>query len=592
MEYMKNILKKTWPALVLAFATFFVFSFSISYPILNGFDDNAIITDNVSLLNLTPADLRYWALHSCNGSYLPLVMYSYMLDHAIWGLHPFGYHLQNIIWHLLAVYGFYACARHFGIRKRFAIPIALIFAVHPQRVESVVWLSERKDVICAAFYFWSVFSYLKSETHGKWWYVACFSFFACALLSKSMAVTLPIVLILLEFHKTRSINPLIYIRKFSLFLLLSWFFVRLTTRIHSIAGGQTNSARQFFIVLHNIIWYVGSTLLPLNLNPIYPMLTITKSLIIVTICVYVTIIIIAVILCKRNRNLFVYTILPLAGCYLFSLLPVAGVYHVGYIDFADRFSYIPSAFLLFGLAAYLNASLDSSRIHVLESSIGTDFRKSRLRRQAPVLLSLVFVLFSWRAILYSRNWKDIHSVFAAAAEPEVPNHVALGILGDIEMDSGSFEKALKAADRLENLHENWMVEKILEDNRNKANYLRGAIFAKCGKDDVAISYFEKIKPFHFSIPQHIHLDYERMLATMSKCYFNTGNKKQAVVCLKELIGFLKNTDKRIFYKGVLALFQERYADAVRHFSEILKRNPENKQAAFLLARAKSFQKEK
>ncbi|MCF7889445.1 MAG: hypothetical protein K9L78_04920, partial [Victivallales bacterium] len=85
-----------------------------------------------------------------------------MFDYNIWGFYSFGYHLQNIFWFIAASIAFYQILNLFRIKPVIAFLLTLIFAVHPQRIESVVWLSERKDVVCTAFYFWCIFFYIKN----------------------------------------------------------------------------------------------------------------------------------------------------------------------------------------------------------------------------------------------------------------------------------------------------------------------------------------------------------------------------------------------------------------------------------------------
>ena len=589
MKHNMKILQKLTPIAILAAATMLVFSFSINYPILNGFDDNTYITANVSRFPLTFENLRYWMLHPCQGCYQPLVMFSYMLDYTLWGLNAFGYHLQSVMWHIITVVAVYACSKKIGLDARIAFLLSLIFALHPQRVESVVWLSERKDVMCAAFYFWALFFYLNSEGKKKF-KILTMLLFACALLSKAMAITLPAILILHEFNKQRHFNPLPYLRKFWPYLLMSLVILCTTKGMHSIAGGQTNTARQIIIIFYNYLWYIGSTFFPYSLAPIYPRLTITPVLIWSIITVYIVIIILSIALFKRDREQCIFTIFPLAACYIITITPIVGIYHIGYIDYADRFNYIPSPFLLLALAFPLGAWLKRKRENNKSDHKQTTLWISQLKRLVPIFIICYACILGIRSVLYARAWNSIYSLFESATRMRIPNHVALGALGDVALDIGNNKEVLIIANRLEKLDENWMVKKILDDNRNKANYLRGVVFANSRRPDIALIFFEKIKPLKYSIPEHIHINYERMLLTMASCYHDVGNDIGSVRCMKELVKWMNNNPRTEYYKGCLALYQKKYADASVHFSKTLEIFPNNKQAKLLLRTSQTLDK--
>ena len=181
----------------LAVIVFAVFSISIHYQFLESFDDNGHVLHN-RYLTFSFTSITYWLTHACVGCYMPLTMLSYIFDYSLWGLNSFGFHLQNIFWHIVATIAIYSCFRLFKIKSWIAFFLCLIFAVHPQRVESVVWISERKDVLCAAFYFLSIFFYIKNN--NKKFNITAFILFILAILSKPMAISLPVVLVLYEFY--------------------------------------------------------------------------------------------------------------------------------------------------------------------------------------------------------------------------------------------------------------------------------------------------------------------------------------------------------------------------------------------------------
>ena len=184
--------------LILVVIICFVYSYSWEFRIFDVWDDQVYILYNKHLY-FSLSNILYWFTHKCVGIYLPLTMITYIFDYSIWGLNSFGYHLQNIFWHIVTVLAVYNCFRLFKIKCWIALFLCIIFAVHPQRVESVVWLSERKDVLCAAFYFLSLYFYIKNR-YAKF-SIFAFLFFILSMLSKPMAVSLPIILLIYEFYR-------------------------------------------------------------------------------------------------------------------------------------------------------------------------------------------------------------------------------------------------------------------------------------------------------------------------------------------------------------------------------------------------------
>jgi hypothetical protein len=178
------------------------FVLSLSYPLLEGWDDHIYVRNNVNFLSFSFENILHWLKTPCEGTYLPLTMLSFMADYELWGLNGFGYHLQNLFWHLAAVAGVYAFFRAVGMHHLTSFLCALFFAVHPQRAESVVWISERKDVLCAAFYFWALVFFLLSQKKekAKLFYALSILFAILALLSKAMAASLPFVILFTQIY--------------------------------------------------------------------------------------------------------------------------------------------------------------------------------------------------------------------------------------------------------------------------------------------------------------------------------------------------------------------------------------------------------
>ena len=176
-------------------------------------DDNVYVTNNHTLRTAEGLG-RIWTEPGANIQYYPLVFTSFWMEYHLWGLHPFGYHLVNVVLHLFNVLLVWLILRRLGVR--WAGLAAAVFALHPVQVESVAWITERKNLLSGAFYLAAVLVYLRfsglgeSDSAGSdrarsgrsWGLYALVAFlFVLALLSKTVAATLPVTLLVITWWK-------------------------------------------------------------------------------------------------------------------------------------------------------------------------------------------------------------------------------------------------------------------------------------------------------------------------------------------------------------------------------------------------------
>lgn len=181
-------------------------------------DDDANFVANVAYRGLGPAQMRWMFTAFHNGHYVPLTWVSHGLDYLLWGMAPRGYHLQNLLWHVLSSALVFVLAR--DLIRRAAPELlrqsgrtvgaclaagTLAYAIHPLRVESVAWVTERRDVLSGFFYLSTVLLYLRwydrrRSGAGRWWLGACLASFACSLMAKAWGITLPAVLLILDVY--------------------------------------------------------------------------------------------------------------------------------------------------------------------------------------------------------------------------------------------------------------------------------------------------------------------------------------------------------------------------------------------------------
>jgi hypothetical protein len=275
-------------------------------------DDAQYVVENLPIRSIDWTLIR-WAFSAFHaGNWHPLTWISHALDYALWGLDPLGHHLTNAILHavntflvvflikeLLLVSSRTAinAGRSEFLSERTILITAgttgLLFGLHPLHVESVAWVAERKDLLCALFFLLSIIAYTKyasplsgetspekqSSRSYSGHYLAAFGLFILALLSKPMAVTLPFVLLILDwypFKRIRSLRTLwtVGIEKLP-FIALSLLSSVLTVLAQR-AGGAIVSmesvplSTRMLVGVKSLMVYLGKMVWPLNLSPFYP----------------------------------------------------------------------------------------------------------------------------------------------------------------------------------------------------------------------------------------------------------------------------------------------------------------------------------
>lgn len=263
------------PALLLVLVTLAAYA-----PVVAGgfiWDDNAHITSNPTLEHLQGLR-RIWFEPGATQQYYPLTFTSFWIERHLWGLDARGYHLLNVLLHAVSavlVWRILHC-----LRVGWALPAALVFALHPVQVESVAWISERKNILSGVLYFSALLAYLRFDPLGakpaaadrQWrWYGLSIGLFTAALLSKTVTCTLPAVIVLLVWWKRgrltwRDSVPLLplFVMGATLGLFTAW-----VERVHIGAQGEdwSFSLVERCLIAGRALWfYAGKLLLPINLT--------------------------------------------------------------------------------------------------------------------------------------------------------------------------------------------------------------------------------------------------------------------------------------------------------------------------------------
>jgi len=260
---------------VIGAVTFISFSPSLNNEFTN-WDDPVYVIENPLLTNLASANIKKIFTTPVSSNYHPFTILSLAIEYHYVQLEPKLYHTTNVIIHLLnALLVFWFIYRLCG-NYQVAVFVSLLFGVHPMHVESVSWISERKDVLYTFFFMAGAIAYLKyleeKKGRGKY-YILMFVLFVCSLLSKSAAVVFPVVLWLLDFIKKRPFSKKVVLEKVPL-LLLSLLFGLIavyTQREKAIAGYETFALHhRALFASYGIIVYLWKLIAPLNLSCFYP----------------------------------------------------------------------------------------------------------------------------------------------------------------------------------------------------------------------------------------------------------------------------------------------------------------------------------
>ncbi len=337
-------------------------------------DDSGYVSQNPRIRSL---DLTFvkWAFTSfVESNWHPLTMISYAVDFRLWGLDPFGFHLTNVVFHglntfLVAVLSLelFEAARSKtgsstpdGHSVIFAsVTSALLFGLHPLRVESVAWVAERKDVLSGFFFFLSVIMYLRycrrtvlrfeanpsnpaaeNGCRRGLYYLLSLLFFILALLSKPMAVTLPAVLLVLDFYPLKRLKGFKKILEKIPFFIFGAASAVLTVLAQESAMAPFEKYPLFYRAANAVrayAFYLYRTLFPVGLAPYYPPPVNPFDLIFFTSLFLMILLAVFSVLMAKKKKIFLAVLLY----YMITLSPVIGIIQAGGQFAADRYTYIP-----------------------------------------------------------------------------------------------------------------------------------------------------------------------------------------------------------------------------------------------------------
>ncbi|MDD4352563.1 MAG: tetratricopeptide repeat protein [Candidatus Gracilibacteria bacterium] len=470
--------------LILILLTFGVYAQVFHFDFVH-YDDHVYVTDNYHVkIGLTVENIR-WALTSLDaGFWHPLTWLSLMFDHDLYGLNAGGYHLTNVLFHIInTLLLFNVLGRMTGTWGR-SFFVAALFALHPLHVESVAWIAARKDVLSTFFMLLTLWGYIGyGQKHNVFRYFGVVFFFILGLMAKSMLVTLPFILLLLDWwplQRFRIETPINNVKQFLCSKNTGWLFlekipllvlavgVSVATIIAEEKVGALTPMISFPVdarlsnSLVSYVLYIGKMFCPVNLAVFYPHPGAwLAGAVVLSVLFLGGISYFSIHLLKKYPYFAVGWF-----WYLGTLVPVIGLVQVGMHAMADRYTYIP----LIGLFIVITwGSVDLCK---------------RLSCSKLLLLVLAFVIitaFSIQTYIQTSYWQNPVVLFRHALQVTKDNYIAYNNLGASLARRGMPDAAINQ----------YKEALCIMPRYLEANFNLGAALADLGNYKEAIDYYRR-----------------------------------------------------------------------------------------------------
>ncbi len=266
------------PAIIAILITFVCFFNTTKNEFVNWDDDrNFYENENVFTTNADNFWSNTYEIFSSTviGNYNPLTIWTFAIENRLYGIdNPGPWHGTNVILHLLCVLFVYRFSLLLGLRWQGSLLVALLFGIHPMRVESVAWVTERKDVLFGVFYLSALYLYIKGKLTGKVRHIAIMLLFLLSLFSKIQAVILPLSMLVIDFYLSGKITKKDILHK-APYLILSIVFGLLGVFILDDQGSLESAAtypawQRIFVGSYSYLIYIIKAIVPYRLSPLYP----------------------------------------------------------------------------------------------------------------------------------------------------------------------------------------------------------------------------------------------------------------------------------------------------------------------------------
>ena len=535
--------------------TWIVFAQTLGHDFVN-FDDPVYVSENpqiqegVNWQNVLGAFTR---VHSHN--WHPSTTMSHMLDCQLFGLKPGAHHFVNVLLHSASVVLLFILLQQTTNGLWRSAFVAAIFAIHPLHVESVAWISERKDVLSGLFFMLTLLAYFHyTRQPGFWRYVTMAILFVCGLLAKPMLVSVPFVLLLLDywplqrFRGTRA--PRLLAEKIPLFVLSAGSAI---ATLIAQRGGIVQTAQlpvtwRVENAVSAYLIYIWQTFWPANLGLIYPhpgRLPLWETACESALLILIT----GIVLVLRKRRPYFVT-----GWfwYLIMLLPVIGLVQVGSQAHADRYTYLPQIGLCIVVAW---AVVDLLR--------PIPYRRELFSIAAP----LVVAILAWCAWIQTGYWHDTERIWNRTFAVTKQNDIGHFNMGEFLLRTHRFDEAITQ----------FQIFLVHQPNDPNANFQIGSAFMEKGELDLAIRHFQKTLQLEPDNPEA-----ETNLANV---LLKAERVDEAVEHYRNIVRHEPRSALAHYNLAVGLHRQGRLSEAIVHYKEALAIQPDYPDADYFLGEA-------
>jgi protein O-mannosyl-transferase len=581
------------PAAV-ALTTFIAFLPALKAGFVN-WDDDVNFLYNPNYRGLGAAQLQWMFTNFLMGNYIPFTWMTFGLDYVVWGMNPAGYHLTNILLHAANAVLLYFIALHllrlsapWHLVDGSSAPIigsafaTLLFAVHPLRAESVAWITERRDVLSGLFCLAAVLTYLQycgvpdrqtgRTRNAPGWYWASLGFFVLALLSKSMVMTLPAILLLLDAYPLRRLvgvgsgrrwlpSRSVVVEKLPFFLLslvaayTALVAIDLATQVASRSGAipwdadatvEVSSIDRVAISANALLFYLWKMAVPLGLSPFYQLpppsgFETWPALISFAVVLLVT----AVVIVGHRRSP------ALAAAWIGCIVMLSPVIWVPQIA-ADRYTYLACA----GWALLCGGGLASGWRYCQQCNIDARVRASLAGLSLAVVAALG--VLTWNQV---KVWRDSETLWAHAVAAW-PSSRSYYKLGEALEQRGKWAKAI----------ENFEAALGINPRYIYAHTVLGFIFANQGRLTEALEQFDdalRIAP-----------RFVRAHTGLGLVFAWQGKLSEASDHFRRALESAAGDAQAHFYLGLILKKQGQWGEAAAHFRQAVQADPNSEQAQY------------
>jgi tetratricopeptide (TPR) repeat protein len=541
------------PAVLLALVTILAYQ-----PVWHaGFiwDDNDYVTRNLTLRSVGGL-AQIWCHLTATPQYYPLVHTSFWLEYHLWGLNPLGYHVVNVLLHALAAVLLWRVLVRLQLSGAWLA--AGIFALHPVAVESVAWVTERKNVLAGVFYLAAALAYLrwteggmdgKKQIRGslRWYYLA-FALFVAALLSKTVACSLPAAMLLVMWWKRgriagRDVWPLLpfFVAGVAMGLVTSWLE---RTHVGAQGPGWAFSISERCLIAGRALWFYADKLFwPANLTFIYPRWQLNASLWWQWIFPVASLAVVVVLWCLRPRigRGPLVAVLYFAGT-LFPALGFTNVFPMRYTFVADHYQYLACAGLIIPFAALVSNWIVSERPGRI------------LYRCLSGSLLLLLGFLTWKR---SHIYADRETLWRDTLAKNPTCWLAHNNLGNVLLQKGRVGEAIIQI----------KMALAIKPDLAEGHYNFGDALVQNGQMDEAMAHYQKaieIKP-----------DYAEAHSDLGYALFQNGQTNEALVHYQTAVGI--KPDYAVAQRGLAFLLSNAgfFSEAIYHYEIAALIEPQN-----------------